>query len=88
MGCTTMSRGGTVRIGEQASQWLKELAERSGQSQTAILDHAIEAYRRQQFLDEANAAFAALRSNRQAWQQEQTERQGWDATLDDDLEDD
>ena len=83
-----MSISSTVRIGEQASRWLKELAERSGKSQTAVLDEAIEAYRRQQFLAEANAAYAALRNDRSAWQQEQAERQAWDGVLADDLEDD
>lgn len=53
-----------------------------------VLDRAIEEYRRKRFLKAANNAYAALRSNEQAWQEEQAERNAWDATLSDDIEDD
>ena len=52
-----------------------------------ILDQAIELYRRQCFLDGLNADFAALRQNKAAWDEELAERESWDATLADDLED-
>jgi hypothetical protein len=38
-------------------------------------------------LDQTNAAFAALQSNESAWQDELAERQDWDATLADGLDD-
>jgi hypothetical protein len=53
---------------------------------TKILDEAIEAYRRQQFLAGLNADFAALRKNRAAWEEEQAERKAWDATLADGID--
>ncbi len=51
-----------------------------------ILDRAIELYRRQRFLEESNRAFAALRANSKRWKSEQAEREAWDATLADGLE--
>lgn len=52
----------------------------------AILDQAIEQYRRQIFLQEANQAYAALRKNSEAWATELEERKAWDLTLADGLE--
>ncbi len=74
----------TVRISSTAYNTLKELAAHSGESMQAILDKAIEQYRRQSFLEAANQAYAALRNNSEAWQAEIEERQTWDITLADD----
>lgn len=52
----------TTRISEIAKEILREIAERSGESQQAVLEKAVEAYRRKLFLEESNAAFSALRS--------------------------
>jgi hypothetical protein len=49
-----------------------------------ILDLAIEEYRRQRFIQEANEAYAALRKNSKAWKAELSERKEWDATMADD----
>lgn len=77
----------TVRISERAHDELRELASKSGESMAAILDKAIEAYWRRQFLEEVNASFAALRANPQAWREELAERREWDMTLADGIED-
>ena len=53
----------------------------------AVLERAIESYRRQRLLEEANAAYARLRSSPKAWSQEQKERRMWESTLADGLED-
>ena len=50
----------------------------------SILDSALEQYRRERFLHEANSDFARLRKNPKAWEQEAAERDVWDATLEDD----
>ena len=53
----------------------------------AVLEQAIEQYRRQQFLEAANQAYIALRNNNsEAWQEELEERSAWDITLQDGLE--
>lgn len=78
----------TIRISDKARQVLKELAGKERKPMQAILDKAIEAYRRLLFLEEANTAYAALRANPEAWKAELEERAAWDATLSDGLEDD
>jgi hypothetical protein len=47
---------------------------------------ALEEYRRRLFLEEANQAFAELRKDPTAWQEELEERRIWDRTLADGLE--
>ncbi len=51
----------------------------------AVLDKAIERYRREKFLRDANADFAALKRNRRAWKEELKERELWEHTLSDGL---
>ncbi len=52
---------------------------------SVLLDKAVEAYRWQCIFQQANAAYAALRSDPKAWAEELTERQEWEGTLGDDL---
>ena len=51
----------------------------------AVLDKAIERYRRERFLHAANADFAALRRDAKAWKEELRERALWEHTLADGL---
>jgi hypothetical protein len=76
----------SIRIDEQALAVLRELARRQRQPVQTVLKQAIDSYRREKFLDEANAAFAALRSQPEAWDEEQQERELWDTTAGDGLE--
>ncbi len=71
----------TVRISLAMRETLRLLSAQIGESMQSILDKAIETYRRQLFLERANAAFSALREDSEAWQAEQEERTAWDATL-------
>lgn len=75
----------TVRISQSSWQALKLIAAQAGEPMQAVLDKAIEAYRRQCFLQKANDAYAALRENAEAWQEEIMEREAWDITLGDGL---
>ncbi len=77
----------TVRIKPESHAKLKELAESAGAPMSEMLERAIEAYRRQQFLESSNQAFAALRGDAKAWKEEMAEREVWDASLVDGLED-
>ena len=65
---------------------LRELARKQHQSLQAVLKEAIDSYRREKFLHEANVAFAALRRNPKAWNEEQQERRIWDLSAEDGLE--
>ncbi len=73
--------GATVRISPAARHALREIASRTGEPMQTIVGQAIEAYRRQRLLDEANAVYAALRDDPEAWTAELEERGAWDATL-------
>lgn len=75
-----------IRISLETREKLRALTTQTGESMQSTLDKAVEAYRRQCFLERANAAFAALQSDPIAWQAEQEERAAWDVTLTDDLE--
>jgi len=74
-----------TRISEQVLKMLKEIASLTGESRQEILLKALDAYKRQRFLEQANAAFAALKAAREEWEIEQEERKAWDVTLNDDL---
>jgi len=51
----------------------------------AVLEEAIERYRRERFLHAANADFAALKKSPKAWTEELRERELWEHTLADGL---
>ncbi len=76
----------STRISESSREILRKLAEASGDSMQVVLDRAVETYRRQRFLEESNKAFEALRANAKLWKSEQAEREAWEITVGDDLE--
>ena len=75
-----------IRITPHSKSVLRVLAKREGKPMQAVLDAAIEHYERDKFLDDANAAYAALRKDSKAWKEEQAERALWDKTLADGLD--
>jgi hypothetical protein len=76
-----------VRISETTHTTLRALAGEGGESMQAVLDKAVEEYRRRRFWDQLETAACELRENSSAWAEEQAERRAWDATLADGLED-
>ncbi len=78
----------TVRISPQAQSKLRLIADRTGMTMQAVLDEAIEVYRRERFLAAANQAYAALRRDPKKWKAELAERADWDTALRDGLEGD
>lgn len=76
----------STRISESTHQFLRKLAEESGESMQALLARAVEVYRRQRFLEESNRAFEALRADSLAWKAEQAERELWHITMADGLD--
>ena len=75
------SKSTTIRVTNHARDTVRELSEITGKRQQDVVDEAVEAYRRQILLEKANQAYAALRSDTEAWQTELAEREAWDATL-------
>jgi hypothetical protein len=65
---------------------LKELAEKTGQTMMAVLDRALEAYRRKLFFEQMDAGYAALQADPQAWAAYLADRKQWDNTLADGLD--
>jgi hypothetical protein len=80
--------GETVRIDPKAHAALTEIARARHLSLTEALSRAVEAYRRQVFLDGLANDFAALRADSKAWAAERAEVQTWETTLGDGLEGD
>jgi len=76
----------TIRITNRSRETVRELARDMGLQQQEVLDRAVEAYRRQLFLQSANVAYAALRGNPTAWAAEERERATWDSTVGDGAE--
>ena len=74
-----------VRISPHAHELPRQLAKEEEESMQAVLDKAIEHYRREKFLRDANADFAALKRNSKAWKEELREREVWEQTLADGL---
>ena len=68
----------TMRVSVRAHALLQELAQTSGSSIQAVVEQAVEQYRRQQLLEATNAAYAALRAAPEAWAALEHERQAWE----------
>ena len=81
----TMSQTGRIRPETHAK--LKSIAEDMGKPLSEVLDDAVEVLRRHRLLDATSDAFAALKKNPKAWKAELAEREAWDASLSDGLED-
>jgi hypothetical protein len=75
----------TVRVSEATRDLLRKLALREGGSMQAVLEKALEAYRRREFLDGLNRAYASLRSDPGQWADLEDERTAWDVTIADGL---
>jgi hypothetical protein len=72
---------GTVRISDSAHEALRAMSAAEGRPMLALLDEAVEVLRRQRFLEQVNAAYAALRGDPAKWKAIERERREWDAAL-------
>ncbi|KUK11531.1 MAG: Uncharacterized protein XD50_0314 [Clostridia bacterium 41_269] len=77
-----------VRISQRSWKILKEIAGSTNETMQNVLDRAVEMYRRQWILEKTNEAYAALKKDKEKWQEEVDERKEWNATLGDGLGDD
>lgn len=75
-----------IRLSRQLQKALRKLAEQEGESMQQILEKALERYRRERKLELFNEAYAKLRRDPKAWQEELREREIWDTALIDGLE--
>jgi len=63
-GMKSATRTPNVRLSPRAHTLLRQIADEDQQSMQAVLDNAIERYRRERFLHVANADFAALKESK------------------------
>lgn len=75
----------TVRISPRGHAILSQLAGQTKSPMPDILDLALESYRRQMFLEKADAAYVAVQKNSKAWKSYRRELESLDATLSDGL---
>jgi len=75
-----------VDISDESHKTLQELSAQEGKSIQSIIDQAVELYRREVFIEDANTAFQELRDDPDAWAEEVQERALWDNTVGDGIE--
>lgn len=77
-----------MRISSETHSRLKAMALASGETIGEILAKAVDAYRREMLLNDANRAFAKLKEREELWKDEQKEREEWETALADGLKKD
>ncbi len=83
---STTTESPTIRISPQSKATLRELANREGKPMQAVLDEAVEQYRRDTFFRALNESYSRVQADPKAWKQELGERQEWDTALMDGLD--
>ena len=76
----------TIRVSTETRDLLHQLAQTSGASMQQVLETALHQYRRRQFLEALNTAYAAMRDEPRVQAEEAEELAAWDNTLLDGLE--
>jgi hypothetical protein len=77
-----------VRITERTRETLREIARSDEESMQAVMEKAVEEYRRKRFFEAVDADYARLRDDPEAWDAYQAELKAWDTTLMDGLAED
>lgn len=77
----------TVRVSRRTKQVLDEIAAAEERPMTELIAEAVEQYRRRSMLKAINESFSRLKSDEKAWAEVTREREIFDATLMDGLED-
>jgi hypothetical protein len=83
-----MKESSTVRIDAATQALLKQLAKQENESMRLIIKKALESYRRKLFLQKCSDAYEDLKTDKKAWKKELSEREDWDSTTTDGLEQD
>ena len=76
-----------MSISENTAKNLDELAKTLGKSKQVILERALQAYTREQFLKKTNEEYVHLKHDKKAYSGLKEEVQEWDITLSDGLPD-
>lgn len=81
MGDTT-----TIRVSREIYNMVKDLAKQQDENIQDVIQHAVTEYKKKRFFDNLNDAYAKLKSDPKAWNEELEEREEWDGVLADGLE--
>jgi molybdopterin synthase catalytic subunit len=76
-----------AKISERSKKIVREIVHETGESQIAVIEHAVLAYHREWRMQKINEAYAKLKQNKNSWKEELKERSILDKTSDDGLED-
>lgn len=76
-----------IRVSPATHTAVTDLARRTGEPMQSIVEKAVEDYKRKLFFEEMTAAYARLKADPAAWEEERAERREWDVTLADGRED-
>lgn len=78
----------TIRISREIYNVVKTLAQERNENMQDVLEHAITEYKKKKFFEELNEAYFKLKSDEKMWEDELEEREQWDRTLVDGIEND
>jgi predicted transcriptional regulator len=81
-----MTESLTIRISRSTHGLLRELAERTGETMSEIVDRSVREFQRQRFWADYHAAYAAIQADPSAWADLQDETESWDLVSADGLE--
>lgn len=76
-----------AKISGRSKKIIQEIVHETGESQIAIIEHAVLAYHREWRMQKVNEAYAKLKQNKRAWREELKERSILEKTSEDGLED-
>lgn len=82
-----MSDTTTIRISRETYDAIKSIARQQNKKMQDVIEQAIKDYNKKKFFEDLNSAYARLQADPQAWAEEEAEREEWDITLQDGLED-
>lgn len=76
-----------AKISERSKKIIREIVRETGESQIAIIEHAVLAYHREWRMQKLNEAYAKLKQDKRAWKEELKERSLLENSSDDGLKD-
>lgn len=76
----------TIRVSKRTYEIVKGVSEQLNETMQNTIEKAIEEYRKKKFFEEMNDAFLKLKSEPDKWADEMREREEWEVTLADGLE--
>jgi len=78
--------GLTSRISKQSSYLINEMVSITGKTKIEVIEEALKLYCHYERMKLVNDAYAELRQNKKAWEEEEKEREELEGTMSDGLE--